>query len=144
MIVLALMAAAAVLLGVGIGTQSGVLDAIAFGLSTVAVMLLLLSWARPDALLYYWTQKRALQKRRAAQVLPALVAEAAIPAVGDLEPATEAPALDVAVVFVPGRTTFHLDSCSLVADKMTSKALRGDLETGGMAACRRCLRADTA
>jgi hypothetical protein len=43
------------------------------------------------------------------------------------------------VVFVAGRTTFHSRDCQSVVGKVTSSALRADLERGGMTSCRRCL-----
>lgn len=43
------------------------------------------------------------------------------------------------VVFVPGRLTFHLAGCTVIADKPTSSAARGELEKGGMQPCRRCI-----
>jgi hypothetical protein len=53
---------------------------------------------------------------------------------------TVAEVVDRQVVFIAGRTTFHDAECVLVVGKASSRALRSELETGGMGACRRCLK----
>lgn len=126
MIVLVLLVAAAAFLGVGVGADSSVLDSVAVGLSGVAVILVLGSWAWP-----LLTRPRAVEPAESA----APEAEpAALPVrIQDASP--------VAVVFVPGRTTFHAPECTSVQGKASSRGVRADLEAGGMTACKRCMTA---
>ncbi|HWU33451.1 MAG TPA: hypothetical protein VN108_11280 [Marmoricola sp.] len=130
MIVLILIVAAAALLGVGIGVDSTVLDAVALGLAALGVVIVLVTWLLP---LLSKPSKEAEVKSTAGveEPTPSEVADPKHGASGDS---------DLAVVFVAGRTTFHLGGCSLVAGKPTSRAQRGDLESGGMAACKRCIK----
>lgn len=129
MIVLILIAAAAALLAVGIGVGSILLDAIALGVAALGVLIVVVTWILP--LLNRATPEVEEPTESASRNPIPEVEEQATPASRNPEPS---------VVFVAGRTTFHLDDCSLVAGKTTSRAQRGDLETGGMAACKRCIK----
>lgn len=125
MIVLILIVAAAALLAVGIGVDSTVLDAVALGIAALGVVIVVVTWTLP------------LLKKPTPEVDETPAQEAEEPRSAVSTPQHE---LDATVVFVAGRTSFHLDSCSLVSGKTTSRAQRGDLESGGMTACKRCIK----
>ena len=137
MIVLILLVAAAAFLGMGVGTGSGVLDSVAVGLSLLAVLIVVGSWIWP-----YLARQPKVGADPATDV-----AEFATESEPELAPVSEPGAVpaepdgQLPVVFVVGRTTFHRSDCGLVQGKTSSRGVRGDLEAGGMTACKRCLTA---
>ena len=141
MIVLVLIVAAGALLAVGIGVDSTVLDAVALGIAALSVVIVLGTWLLPllkkSESAVDETPASEVDETSAPEVEDTPTPEVKEPRSAVTEPPREP---EITVVFVAGRTTFHLDSCSLVAGKATSRAQRGDLEAGGMAACKRCLK----
>ena len=139
MLVLVMILVAAVLLGHGVLTESTG-EVAAAGI--VAVIGALVSFA--PRVLDRFRQSTSGEDDATQQETSGPVVTSKPPEVAAVTPHPAPAEAPPQVVFVAGRTTFHSRDCQSVAGKVTSSALRAELEVGGMTPCRRCLPASTA
>lgn len=129
MIVIALVLLGAVGLGIGVASDNETFVVVALASSLLAIFMVLFSRVSSNL---------RIERAEAANVRPAATPGGSKSVkTRDRHSAVQPGAEHV--VFMAGRTTYHRPDCGLIAGKPRSSALRAELESGGMSACRRCM-----